>query len=246
MARSDVAFQVEDLLPGSQDKGPVLYRHRERRTQHSCLQVRMAIPVMPGLFVPIVAARGKEPVQSIRQIFLESRLEFDGPDRRGAADTENVGQPGFDTGSADNLADFLRQIVHGAMSGGLDLNFSLVNHGFLPPVAGYQSFRETFPLGIAFLPTPAFPVAGTYTLILVDQRAKVTLVRTEGRVLFTGDMATIDVIVRREGNHYYGILKEPEAIRHSGGRLWSSLLEMSGLTNRILRETTRAASPRIA
>jgi hypothetical protein len=48
-----------------------------------------------------------------------------------------------------------------------------------------------------------------------------------------------------EGTAWFDATHPPQAIRRPGSCLWSQLLEMSGLTNRLRRETTRAVSRRI-
>ena len=50
----------------------------------------MAVAIVPGLFVAVFAAGRKQFVQYVRQVFLETQLEFNGSNRGGAADIENM------------------------------------------------------------------------------------------------------------------------------------------------------------
>jgi hypothetical protein len=60
-ARFDVALQMEDLLPGAQYDLAIFNGHGERWPEHGSLQVRVAVAVVPGLLVTVVAARRKQP-----------------------------------------------------------------------------------------------------------------------------------------------------------------------------------------
>jgi len=56
----------------------------------------LAIAIVPGLFVAVVAARREELVQHCRQVLLESGLEFDRADGARAADVKDICHPGAD------------------------------------------------------------------------------------------------------------------------------------------------------
>jgi hypothetical protein len=58
--------------------------------------MRMAIAIMPGVFVSVFTARRKELVQLIWQVCLEARLEFNRAHRGGASDVENMHYAGAD------------------------------------------------------------------------------------------------------------------------------------------------------
>ena len=66
LPRLDVAFQVEDLLPGAQDELAVADRHGQVRAEPTGLQVRVAVAVVPGLLVAVVAAGRDQLVQQSR------------------------------------------------------------------------------------------------------------------------------------------------------------------------------------
>jgi len=83
-AAADVAFQVKNLLPGSEHQLAFGNGHGQRRAEQSGLQVRMAVAVVPGLLVAIVAAGRNELVEDGRQVALQPRLKFNGADGRRA------------------------------------------------------------------------------------------------------------------------------------------------------------------
>src|SRR6266508_953380 len=96
LARVDVALQVEDLLPGAEHRPAAAHRHRQRRPQQRGLKVRVAVAVVPRLFVAVVAARRHQAVEQFGQVLLQPRLELDGADRRRAADVEDMDDPDLD------------------------------------------------------------------------------------------------------------------------------------------------------
>lgn len=52
----DVALQVKNPLPRAQDQFAGLDRRGERRAQRGCLQMRVAVAVVPGVFMAVIAA----------------------------------------------------------------------------------------------------------------------------------------------------------------------------------------------
>ena len=62
LARTDVAFDVDDLLPGAQQQLAVADRHCQRRPQHGGLQVRMAVAVVPGLLMAVLSTGRKQAI----------------------------------------------------------------------------------------------------------------------------------------------------------------------------------------
>ena len=102
----------------------------------------MSVAIMPGLFMTIIATRGKELIEHRRQVLLEAGLEFNGADGGSAADVEDVYRAGAHTRLADHARDFARQIMHLAVAGSLELHLSLVNHASLVP--GNQPLGQTF------------------------------------------------------------------------------------------------------
>ena len=58
-----VAFEMKNLLPGSQNQLAVPHGNGQRRPQRRRLQVRMPVAVMPGAFVTVIPAGGDQSVQ---------------------------------------------------------------------------------------------------------------------------------------------------------------------------------------
>ena len=48
-----IALQEKDLLPGSEDRRPVVNGHGERRAQPRGLEMRVPVSIVPCLLVPI-------------------------------------------------------------------------------------------------------------------------------------------------------------------------------------------------
>ena len=113
----DVAFEVEYLLPCAEHEGTFADRDGKRGTHDRCLQVRMAVAVVPGPFVPVIPARRHKLIENIRQILDEARFVFDCTDRTCAAHIEQVDNTGIDAGTADNVLDVTGNLVHLAMVG---------------------------------------------------------------------------------------------------------------------------------
>jgi hypothetical protein len=91
LAPAHVAFEVEDLLPSAELECAISHRHGKRWPKDRGLQVRVAVAVVPGLFVAVVAARRKELIKHGRQVALKPRLEFNGPQCSCATHIKDVG-----------------------------------------------------------------------------------------------------------------------------------------------------------
>lgn len=94
LPRSHVAFQMKDLLPSAEDGFAVSEGDGERWAKQRGLEMGVAVAVMPGLFVSVVAAGRDELVEEFGKIALESRFELDCADRGRAADGEDVDEAG--------------------------------------------------------------------------------------------------------------------------------------------------------
>ena len=86
----DVAFQVKDLLPGTENGAGVADGDRDRWAQPSGLQVRVAIAIVPGLFMAVGWARRNQLIKNLRKIPFETGFEFDRSDGPCAADVKDV------------------------------------------------------------------------------------------------------------------------------------------------------------
>jgi hypothetical protein len=134
LAGFDVTFQVKDLLPGSQDQTAFLDGNGQGRAEHGCLQMRMAVAVMPGLFMAVAAAGGHELVQKVRQVLPESRFVFNGAHGGRTADIENMSSSRFNAGLFYNLANVTGQVMQVVVPVGFEGEYLLVNHGDHPRV----------------------------------------------------------------------------------------------------------------
>lgn len=77
---------------------------------------------------------------------LRSHLELDRTDGARAADIEDICHASVDAGSAHDLSDLARKVMHLAMARGLELNFSLVSHLTLLLQSGWWvQARQLFP-----------------------------------------------------------------------------------------------------
>src|SRR5689334_20154123 len=90
--------------------------------------MRVSVAVVPGLFVSVVAAGRDELVEHLGQIALESRFEFDGPQRGGAADVEYVHRAVANAGLGDDGCDLPGEVVHMAVSAAAYGDLLLVGH----------------------------------------------------------------------------------------------------------------------
>src|SRR5215469_754745 len=119
-AAANVALQMKDLLPGPEDGLSISNGHGQGWPEKCRLQMRMAVAVVPGLFVAIVAARRDQFVQDGRHVCAQPWLEFNGANRGGASHVEYVDDPRPDAGIRDSLGDLISEVVHVPMASGGD------------------------------------------------------------------------------------------------------------------------------
>ncbi len=108
----NVAFQVEYLLPGAQHQRTIPHGDRKIRPQERRLQMRMAVAVVPGLLMAIVATGREKASQFRRQIVDQTRLKFYGANTRGASYIEYMGQTHLYARLGNNAGDGGGEIVH--------------------------------------------------------------------------------------------------------------------------------------
>src|SRR5690606_33392765 len=125
----DVAFEMENLLPGAEDQSPSANGNRQAGAHDRRLEMRMGISIMPGLLVAILATGGNQFVEDVGEVLLQARLELDGSDGCRRSNVKDVGQPGADPGALDHLVHFPGSIMEVAMPLRLDVNRFLVDHG---------------------------------------------------------------------------------------------------------------------
>ena len=87
---------MKDLLPCSEHRLASGDWDRQRRSQQRRLQVRVAVSILPGLFVFIASARRNEFIQDSGQVLFQSRLKLDSSDCRCAANVEHAYYPSLD------------------------------------------------------------------------------------------------------------------------------------------------------
>ena len=71
----------------------------------------MAVAVVPGLFVAVLAAGRDQAIEQLGQVALEPRLEFDGPQGGGAADGEDLGHARGNARAADHAGHLLGDVA---------------------------------------------------------------------------------------------------------------------------------------
>src|SRR5437764_2973508 len=90
--------------------------------------MRVAVTVVPCLFMSVIATRRNQLVQNRRQVLLQSRLKFNRPYGGGTANIEDIDDTRFDVRMRDCCGDILGQIVHVSLAGGGDSELMLRNH----------------------------------------------------------------------------------------------------------------------
>src|SRR5690606_13327141 len=76
----DIAFEQENLLPGSEDRPALADGDGDRGAKHGGLEVGVPVAIVPGVFVAVVPARREEAIEHAGEIVPQSRLELDGAD----------------------------------------------------------------------------------------------------------------------------------------------------------------------
>lgn len=113
---ANVAFEMKDLLPGTQHEFAAGNGRRERRSQKGSLQMRVAVPVMPRLFMTVVTAGRNELVQDGGQVALKSRLEFNRAQGSRAPNIEYVDGAVLDSRGTYNFSNLFGKVVHVAVT----------------------------------------------------------------------------------------------------------------------------------
>ena len=107
---------MKDLLPGAEHGLAVGERNRQRWAEQCSLEMGVAVAVMPGLFVAVVAAGRNELVEDFREIALEAGLKLDGADRSGATNGEDMDETDANAGAGGDGDDFFGEVVHVSMA----------------------------------------------------------------------------------------------------------------------------------
>ena len=131
VTRLDVAFKMEDLLPGPQDEIATVDGNRQRWPKHCGLQMRMSVSIEPRAFVTIVAVWRHQLIQDIWQVLLQTGLELNGPQRARAADIEQVHDTRSDARIGNDFLRFRSDVVDITVSGGIQSDLILEDHSDL-------------------------------------------------------------------------------------------------------------------
>src|SRR5438552_4910709 len=132
LAPANIAFEMENLLPGAENQLPIRDRHGQGWSEQCCLQVGMTIAIVPGLFVAVVAAGRNQLIQNGRHVSLQPGLELNRTDRRCAADVEDIGNSSFDTRGVHDGGHLLGDVFHVPVTFGIQRNLVLKAHVCLP------------------------------------------------------------------------------------------------------------------
>ena len=119
---------MKNLLPGAEHQLALFNRDHERWSEHRGLQMRVAVAIVPGLLVAVVAAGREQLVQDCGQILLQARFKFNRADGPGTANVENVCEARAQARFAHDSSHLLRKVVHLAVTRRLNLEFALINH----------------------------------------------------------------------------------------------------------------------
>ena len=112
LAAANIALEMKDLLPGSENEFSVSDGNSQRRSEQCSLQVGMAVSVVLGLFVAIVAAGWNQPVQNGRNVGPQPGFELNGANGGSASHVEYVDKSDFHAGFSNCGRHSLRKIVH--------------------------------------------------------------------------------------------------------------------------------------
>src|SRR5688572_23188082 len=93
--------------------------------------MRVSVAVVPGLLVSVSAAGRDEPLEQLRQVPLQSRLELDRTNRGRAADIEDLNRSRLNAARLNDRAYVVRQVVHRACPARFNGDSLLVNHKVL-------------------------------------------------------------------------------------------------------------------
>ncbi len=87
----------------------------------------MCIPVVPRLFVAVMSSWRHELVENLRQISLQTGLEFNGSDRPGAPNVKQMYNSCLDPARSYDPSDLICDIVHVTVAAGGEFDPLLVS-----------------------------------------------------------------------------------------------------------------------
>ena len=129
---------MKDLLPSPEHELALGDGHRQRWAEQRCLEMRVAVAIMPGLLVAVITAGRNELVQNCRQILLQARLEFNRTQRGRTPYVEDMRQPSFDSRRAYDRGQLFGEVMHVPVAFGAERDLLLIGHERLPRMDGQR------------------------------------------------------------------------------------------------------------
>lgn len=111
---------MEDLLPGPEKELSIRNGHCKRWSEKRRLQMGMAVAVVPGLLVAIVAAGRDEFIENRGHVRAQTWFKFNRANRGGASQVEYVRDPRPHAGMGDSRRDLIGEVVHISVAPGRD------------------------------------------------------------------------------------------------------------------------------
>ena len=109
---ANVALKVKDLLPGPEKELSIRDGYRQRWSEKGRLQMGMAVAVVPGLLVAIVAAGRDEFIENRRHVRAQTWFKFNRANRGGATHIEYVRDPRPNAGMGDSRGYVIGEVMH--------------------------------------------------------------------------------------------------------------------------------------
>ena len=118
LARLNVALQMKDLLPGAECALTLSNRYGDRGAHECCLQVRVAISVVPGQFMPVFSTWWQDSVQHLGHVANETGFIFDNADAARASHIKDVNGARLYSSALHNPGHLPGNIMHLAVVAG--------------------------------------------------------------------------------------------------------------------------------
>src|SRR6266568_7541595 len=138
LSPAHIAFEVNDLLPSTEQELAFGDGYRQRWAEQRCLEMGVAVSIMPGLLVPVITAGRNELVQNCRQVALQARLEFNRTQRGRTPHVEDMHQPSFDSGRVSDRGYLFGEVMHVPVAFGAERDLLLIGHERLPRMDGQR------------------------------------------------------------------------------------------------------------
>src|SRR5262245_1690573 len=109
-ARTIIEIDQHNLLPGPEQQAPVLERHGQRAPQQRRSDMRMAVAVMPGVFMMIARVLRGDLFKRGGNVFEQSGFVFDGRDSGGRTGNEDQRLPVHESMTPEQRGDMRRDV----------------------------------------------------------------------------------------------------------------------------------------